>query len=391
MAAQERQETTMKNTLRRETEWLRQGAKARTTKQQARIQRAGDLKAEVSELEYRNQSRTVSMDFQTTQRNPKKLIEIKNISKTYGDRNLFTDLSLVVSPGNRIGLLGHNGCGKSTLVRILLGTESPDSGVVTRSENLTVAYFEQNRDSLDPTVTVAKTLAPSGDFVSYRGNMIHVKGYLDRFLFTSGQLNMAVGKLSGGEQSRLFIAKLMLEECNLLVLDEPTNDLDLATLRILEECLIDFPGAIVLVTHDRYFIDQVATQILAFEPEGLNSKTKKITSFTGFAQWETWFQQQSKLVPANISSGGGSSYSPDPEPAAPTKKKKLGFKEQREYDSMESTIQKLEKTLEDLQAESLLPANSSNAKNLAKLTQEMTELQAKIDGLYQRWAELESP
>jgi len=384
MAAQERREVILKNTLRRETEWLRQGAKARTTKQQARIQRAGELKEDVEELSYRNQVRTARIDFQASDRNPKKLVDAKGISKSFGSHRVFSGLDLLITPGKRLGILGPNGCGKSTLIRTLLGQEEPDSGIILRSENLSVAYFEQNREALDPNITVAKTLCPRGDHVDYRGSRVHIRGYLDRFLFTQGQMDMSVGKLSGGEQSRLMIAQLMLKEANFLVLDEPTNDLDMATLSVLEECLTEFPGAVLLVTHDRYFLDQVATQILAF---GTGAQAGKVVSFASLEQWENWHRQQERspemAQPVDKS---------DPKVAAkdPIKKRKLGFNEQREFDTMEENIQKLEAALEIATEQSGLPENARNSVKLLEITQEMTRLQKEIDRLYARWAELES-
>ncbi len=394
MAAQERREIILKNTLRRETEWLRQGAKARTTKQQARIQRAGDLKDEVGELEYRNQVRTARIDFQSSEKSPKKLIDAKKISKSYDSRSIFSGIDLMITPGKRIGILGKNGCGKSTLIRVLLGLEEPDFGTVIRSDNLTVSYFQQNRDALNPTTTVAKTLCPQGEYVDYRGSRVHIRSYLDRFLFTQGQMDMAVGKLSGGEQSRLLIAQLMLKECNLLVLDEPTNDLDMATLNVLEECLSDFPGAVILVTHDRYFLDQVATQILAFGTVG--AAIGKVVSFASLEQWETWHVQQAKNLPFSpdvkeqLLSKSGEAKSGAAVKLPAGKRKKLGFKEQREFDSMEENIQKAEAALSKLTTESLLPVNTSNSTQLVEITKEMTRLQNEIDRLYARWHELES-
>jgi len=387
MAAQERREVILKNTLRRETEWLRRGAKARTTKQQARINRAGDLKEEVSELGYRNQVRTARIDFQGAERNPKKLIEAKGISKSYYSRRIFSGVDLLIAPGKRLGILGPNGCGKSTLIRVLLGMEEPDTGSVTRSDNLTVAYFEQNRDALDPTTTVAKTLCPRGDHVDYRGGRVHIRSYLDRFLFTQGQMDMAVGKLSGGEQSRLLIAQLMLKEANFLVLDEPTNDLDMATLTVLEECLVDFPGAVLLVTHDRYFLDQVATQILAFGTAG--KELGKVVSFASLDQWEVWHEQQGKTTLAPPPKSSPESLPKGVETPASAKKKKLSFKEQRELDSMEENLHKAEEALTKVTAESALPENARNSVRLVELTQEMNRLQKEIERLYKRWAELE--
>jgi ATP-binding cassette subfamily F protein uup len=381
ITAQERREVILKNTLRRETEWLRRGAKARTTKQQARIQRAGDLKDEVEELGVRNQARTARLEFQTTDRNPKKLVEAKGISKSYGERQIFKGLDLLLTPGTRVGLLGPNGSGKSTLIRVLLGHEEPGSGTVTRSEHLTVAYFDQTRESLDPSLTLVKTLCPVGEFVDYRGSRVHVRSYCDRFLFTQGQMDMPVGRLSGGEQSRVLIAKLMLGAANLLVLDEPTNDLDLATLGVLEECLREFGGAVLLVAHDRYFLDQVATRILAFPPGGGNP-----VPFADLSQWEDW--HEARAAEQERAAKAASKVAAPAATPSPASKKRLGYKEQRELDSMEGNIQAAEEKLARLTEESGRPENLSNAVKLSELTSQMAETQAEIDRLYARWAEL---
>lgn len=380
MAAQERREIILKNTLRRETEWLRRGAKARTTKQTARIKRAEELQDSVAELGVRNQSRTARIDFQGLEKNPKRLIDAKEISKSYGARTLFKKIDLMISPGTRLGLLGPNGCGKSTLIRVLLGQESPDTGTVFRADGLSVAYFEQNRDALNPDESVADTLCPRGDHVDYRGSRMHIRGYLDRFLFTPEQTEMRVGNLSGGEQSRLLLAKLMLNAANVLVLDEPTNDLDLATLTILEECLTEFPGAVLFVTHDRYFLDQVATKILGF------TETGELLGFTGIEQWEQWQMQQeraSQARPEPAKAAALVSAKPDAGP-----KRKLSYKEQRELDSMEETIQKAEAELASLAAESSNPSLVSNSSRLTEISKSMAKAQAEIDRLYARWNEL---
>ena len=382
MNAQERREVILKNTLRRETEWLRRGPKARTTKQQARIGRAHDLKEEVSELSERNQVRTTNIDFQKSAL-PKRLLEAKEILKSYGKRALFRDFNLLISPGTRVGLLGINGAGKSTLIRVLLGQEKPDKGEVFRSDQLAVAYFEQNRETLDPKISLARTLCPHGDHVDYRGQMIHIKGYLDRFLFTPTQMDLAVGRLSGGEQSRILIARLMLQPANLLVLDEPTNDLDMATLNVLQDCLTDFEGAILLVTHDRYFLDQVANKIIAFPP-ATSPNPSALVSFADLSQWEEWFQDQSQPI---VEKGRGEACNVSP--AAAVKKKKLSYKDQREFDSMEATVQKAEAQWSALQKESELPHVASNSVKLLEIMAEMEKLKAEIDRLYQRWAELE--
>ena len=390
LEAQQSRELSLKNTLRRETEWLRRGAKARTTKQQARIYRAEDLKQEVEELAGRNLSRTVRLDFKNSERNPKKLVEAKNISKAFRDRTLFKDFDLIITPGSRIGLLGKNGSGKSTLIQVLLGKEEPDHGTVFRSDQLKLAYFEQNRETLDPTKSVLRTLCPTGDQVIHQGRSTHIRSYLDRFLFEPGQMEMAVGKLSGGEQSRLLIARLMLKEANLLVLDEPTNDLDLATLTILEECLRDFQGALLLVTHDRYFLDQVTNQILAFPSESADQAT--IQRFADLSQWEEWRANSSLPLQARKDTLKSSSLNePTPvSPSFPIKKKKLSFKEQNELDLMEKTILKAESEVAKWTEETQKLENMTNPKKLAEMIQCLAKAQETVDKLYLRWTELSS-
>ncbi|MGZ3649821.1 MAG: ABC-F family ATP-binding cassette domain-containing protein [Bdellovibrionota bacterium] len=381
-AQQASTELKLKNTLRRETEWLRRGAKARTTKQQARINRHGELSAEVEEVSFRNAESTAKFDFQGFDRNPKRLVDSEKISKSYDGKLIVPPVDILLTPKSRIGLLGANGCGKSTLIRMLIGQETPDSGTIARADGVKVAYFEQNRDNLDPELSVLRTICGRGDHVDYGGSRVHVRSYLDRFLFSGNMVDMAVGKLSGGEQSRLLLAILMLQESNLLVLDEPTNDLDIKTLDLLQDVLQEFNGAVLLATHDRYFMDQVATTILGF---GVNPKgSRTIEKFANLAQWEAWHDRQEDLVKQlqKTAARGGAPAAPVPE------KKKLSFKDQRELDGMEGTIGKAEARLAELTEESAKPAVTSNASKLLEITQEMGKLEKEIARLYARWEQL---
>ena len=392
-AQQASTELKLRNTLRRETEWLRRGAKARTTKQQARIQRHGELAAEVEEVSYRNAEATAKLDFQTFDRNPKRLVDAEGISKSYDGRLIVPKIDVLVTPKSRLGLLGANGSGKSTLIRMLIGQEAPDTGKIARADNVKVSYFEQNRDLLDPELTVQETICGRGDYVDVRGTRVHVRGYLDRFLFSGNMVDQPVGKLSGGEQSRLLLAMLMTKDSNFLVLDEPTNDLDIVTLDLLQEVLQEFNGAVVLATHDRYFMDQVATQILGF---GVNARGQRtIEKFTNLAQWERWHNGQAELVrnaEANrkraTEAEGLAAGKKDTGAGGGGAKRKLSFKEQRELDGMEETIQKAEARLAALAEESGSPAVAANASRLLELTQEMGKLEKEIARLYERWQEL---
>jgi len=379
MAAQEQREQTLRNTLRRETEWLRQGAPARSTKQRARIQRAATLAGEVDELGVRNQTRQVDVDFQASGRKPRRLIEARGIAKSYGERRVFQGVDVFITPGTRLGLLGPNGCGKSTLLRVLVGAEPPDAGSVLTAQGLTVAFFEQDRASLDPERSLADTVCPDGDFVDLAGARVHRHGYLERFLFQAEQMAMPVGMLSGGEQSRLLLAQLMLRPAQVLVLDEPTNDLDLPTLRVLEEALAAFTGAVLLVSHDRYFLDQVATQLLAFHTHP--DEQGRVSAFADLAQWEAWRRGQTPARERRAAATVSSS-----EPA----RRKLSYKDQRDLETIEQRITAAEAHLAALHEACEHPDTVSDGPRLLALHDEIAAGRADVDALYARWAELES-
>lgn len=375
-------EASLQNVLRREVEWLRRGAKARTTKQKARIDRAGDLSDEVSRLKQINQSQKVRLEFDVIERLPKKLVTLEGVSKKYGERELFRNFDLKLTPQSRLGLIGLNGVGKSTLIKLIVGQEAATTGSVETSDRLEVSYFEQARESLDPSITVMRTVCPFGETVEFQGRKMHVRSYLDRFLFSGNQIDQEVSKLSGGEQARLLLARQMLRPANMLILDEPTNDLDLQTLAVLEDCLAEFPGAVILVTHDRSFMDEVCNQILAV-PE--------MISFADIEQWEAWFVKDRKAkknaaLAANQISEKGSAQGDQ----KGQNRKKLSYKEQLEFDRMESTIFEKESLLADLETQSQKPEVLSNSVELLKITNDMGELQVEIEKLYSRWAELEA-
>jgi ABC transport system ATP-binding/permease protein len=382
MAAQERREASLRNTLRRETEWLRHGAPARSTKQQARIQRAEVLADDVAELAVRNRVGTANLEFTGTGRNPRRLIEAKGIAKSYGGISIFRDISVFLGPGSRIGLIGKNGCGKSTLLRVLVGQEPPDAGRLLFADSLQVAYFEQQRESLDPALTVIDTLCPGGDHVDFRGKRVHVSGYLARFLFRPEQGKLAVGQLSGGEQSRLALARLMLRPANVLVLDEPTNDLDLATLDLLEETLTGFEGAILLVSHDRHFLDRTTTGLLAFSERTPGT----VVPMVGLSQWEAWYADE--LDQIATAADRDKPAAARAQPAGP--RRKLSYKDQREFDAMESRIAEVEARLAGFEAEQASPEVASNAGRLMELVGLIESTRAEVDALYQRWSELEA-
>jgi ATP-binding cassette subfamily F protein uup len=290
-------------------------------------------------------------------------------------------LDLVLSPGMRLGLIGANGSGKSTLLRLLAQMEPPDTGTVAHAPGLKVVMFDQHRQQLDPAVSLKRTLAPHGDSVVCEGRAVHVAGWAKRFLFRSEQLETPVGRLSGGEQARAALARLMLEPADLLLLDEPTNDLDISTLEVLEESLLDFPGALVLVTHDRYLLDRVSTRILALDGRGAAA------FYADYDQWEAGRRVQ---LESERRAAGPSRPSPAAEPSDETAKpRKLGYREQREWDAMEPRILEAEARLAAAQARAAEPGVATDHEALAARLAELDAAQAEVDGLYDRWAQLE--
>ncbi len=281
LQAQADYQSSLANRVRREVEWLRRGPKARTTKAKARIDPAGRLIDELQDMESRQSKGPAGIDFTASGRRSKKLIEAIGLGKSLGAQLIVGSLDLQLGPGERIGLLGPNGSGKSTLLKLLAGTLKPDAGTITRADRLRVVTFEQHRESLDQQATLRRALAPAGgDAVVYQERSVHLVSWAKRFLFKPEQLDLPVSRLSGGEQARLLIARLMLQPADVLILDEPTNDLDIPTLDVLEDSLLEFTGALVLVTHDRWLLDRVSTRLLALDGTG------RADWFADYAQWE---------------------------------------------------------------------------------------------------------
>lgn len=377
LQGQKRLEEKRRNTMMIEKDWLARGPQARLTKQKARIDRAHDIIGEVADLEAKNRQNKINLDFGKTDSSPKKLIAAESIKKSYGDRVLFQNFTTMVSPGHRYGLIGTNGCGKSTLLKCLIGKEKVDSGVAFINEDISVCYFEQGKDSLNPNVSVIKTICPEGDYVHLQGQPVFAKSYLSRFYFRSEQHDMPVSKLSGGEQSRLILAKLMLQSSHVLILDEPTNDLDVETLDALSETLQEYKGAIIIVSHDRYFMDQNCNVIWSF-----GDSNKEIQKFADTFQWEEWHQSK-KL---NEKASGNKSQKA--EEAKPVAKVKLSNKEKFELDNMEKNIAAEEQLLAKLQAELAEPATQTDYAKLGELTKKISDVEAKLEHLFARWNEL---
>jgi ATP-binding cassette subfamily F protein uup len=378
LAAQSREKESLANKVRREVEWLRRGPKARTTKSKARIDAAGRLMDQLADASARSRTATAQIDFTASERRTKRLVEVEGMSKALGGRTLFRNLDLVLSPGTRIGIAGRNGTGKTTLLKLLKGELEADTGSIRRADALRTVYFDQNREQLDPDATLRRALAPEGDSVIYRDRPIHVMGWARRFLFRPEQLELPVHRLSGGERARVLIARLMLQSADLLLLDEPTNDLDIPTLEVLEESLLDFPGALALVTHDRYLLDRVSTAVLGLDGEG------GAALYADYSQWEQAQAPQPKarkeeaFVPRAA------------EPQGASAKKRLSYLEQREWDSMEDKILHAESLLAERQAELDTATTAGDPVRLHTAYDNFLAAQRDVEALYQRWSELET-
>ncbi len=384
--AQGKRQDALANLVHTEIEWLRRGPKARTTKSKSRIDKAHRMIGELAELNSRARTGTAGIDFAASQRQTKQLIRLDGVTQALGDRTLFENIDFAITAGMRVGLVGPNGSGKTTLLRLLRGDIEPTAGKIQKADSLRIVYFDQNRQ-LDPDVSLRRALAPDSDSVIYQDRVIHVASWAARFLFANEDLNRPVGKLSGGERARVLIAQLMLQPADVLLLDEPTNDLDIPTLEILEESLLEYRGALVLVTHDRYMLDRVSTIVLGLDGHGAAER------FADYSQWEEWLRSQQANVaavaaPARATRERSIARADLAQPAAG--KKQLSRAESREAASFEKRIAKAE---EDLQAKRALlesPEIASDAVRLHEAYAQMEAAQKVVDELYARWAELES-
>ncbi len=378
LAAQAKHQDALANRVRTEIEWLRRGPKARATKAKARINKANELIGELADLNSRTRTATANIDFSATERQTKRLIEIDGVSYEIDGRTLFSNLNFAITAGMRVGLVGPNGSGKTTLLRLLRGEYSPDTGKINCAPTLRIVYFDQNR-KLDENATLRRALAPDSDSVVYQDRVVHVASWAARFLFTGEQLNQPVSRLSGGERARVLIAQLMLQPADVLLLDEPTNDLDIPTLEILEESLLEYPGALVLVTHDRYLLDRVSTIVLGLDGAG------GIDTFADYSQWEAW-QRESKQPTKATLRGVDSPRAPSP---LATSKKKLSYIEAREASTIEERIAEAERQLDIKRTVLEDPAIVSDAERLVSAHADTEIAEKTVDQLYARWAELE--
>jgi ATP-binding cassette subfamily F protein uup len=378
LQAQADYQASLANRVRREVEWLRRGPKARTTKAKARINSAGQLIDELNDIESRQGNASARIDFTASGRKSKQLLVAEGVEKSLGGKLIVSSVDMLLGPGERIGLLGPNGSGKTTVLKLLAGTIEPDSGTIMRADRLRVVTFEQHRESLDQQATLRRALAPAGgDAVVYQDRSVHLVSWAKRFLFRPEQLDLPVFRLSGGEQARLLIARLMLQPADLLLLDEPTNDLDIPTLDVLEDSLLEFTGALVLVTHDRWLLDRVSTRLLALDGTG------HAEWFADYAQWEAaQARKEAEERKSGISKDSAAQV-------GPSKRKGLSYKEQKEWDQIEEKILRAEEAVAVCQTAASDPAIASSATDLQDRYAALHDAQSEVERLYVRWAELD--
>lgn len=380
---QEQCERTMNSKVRTEIEWLRQTPKARTTKASARVQEAERKIDALSEMRSRSRQSSAKIDFEATDRQTQRLLSAKNISKSLGNKLLFSKLDLTLSPGTRLGIVGPNGCGKTTLLRILAGELTQDVGTIKYANDLKIVYFDQHRQQIAPETTLKRALSPNSDTVIYRGQSIHVNSWAQRFLFPPERLELPVKQLSGGERARIGIARLMLQPADLLLLDEPTNDLDIPTLESLESSLSEFPGAIVLITHDRALLDRLTNCVIGL---GIPDEAPL---FADYRQWEEYLKAYNKNQQKLSSAQKKSESSTQNSPPSPNKKK-LSFLERKEFEEMEGTILIEEENIANLEKIVHVHTENGNLNEVKNLCIQLENAHQKLEKLFFRWEELDT-
>jgi ATP-binding cassette subfamily F protein uup len=364
--------------LAQEEIWIRQGIKARRTRNEGRVRRLESLRQQRAER--MNRLGNVKMSVGSSERSGKLVFEAKNAGFSYGDMPIIANFSTTVLRGDRIGIIGRNGSGKSTLLKLLLGEIQPTQGAVRRGTQLKVAYFDQERLQLDPEKSVRDNVADGSDLVQVGDKSRHVVSYLADFLFPSARVHSPVKKLSGGERNRLLLAKLLAKPANLLILDEPTNDLDVETLELLEDLLSRFDGTLLLVSHDRSFLDRTVTSTMVLTGNGQVEE-----HVGGYSDWH-------KYSIARIAAKNAKTNRPSPKPPAVKKEQrpKRSYKEQRELESLPGLIESLEKSQTDLQTKMADPAFYKQSRDvIAELLAALGEIDGQLEDAYARWSALE--
>lgn len=383
LALEQRTEANRQNFLRREIEWLRRQPKARTTKQNARLERAAEALAQDAP----RTATGVNLSLQST-RQGSSVLELRDVSVRLGDRCLIDQLSLIVKPKQRLGIVGRNGAGKTTLLRLITGDLALESGELIVGKNTKVAYFDQTRSGLDESATIAQNVsdAPS---VRLGDQELTLYSYLARFSFGSSDLTKKVGMLSGGERARVALAKLLLQDTNLLLLDEPTNDLDVSTLSALESLLTGFGGSVLVVTHDRYFLNRVATDILAFEGDGKVVHT--VGNYDNYLSLRSGRIESDRQQKAEARAASSSTSAPSEQKPKGSRPQKLGYQEQRELDGLMDVVEQLESRATALEAELADPElYRTRPADATALQAQLENVRAELEAKLERWEQLES-
>ncbi len=388
LEAEAAQEAEFDRKLSEEEVWIRQGIKARRTRNEGRVRALKAMREK--RLERRQKLGSVRIQLQQAERSGNLVAELESVSHSFGERRILNEFSTLVMRGDRVGIMGPNGIGKSTLLRILLGELQPDGGRVRLGTNLQVAYFDQLRSQLNETQTARECIADGNDFLSINGIRKHVMGYLQDFLFSPDRAHTRIGFLSGGERNRLLLAKLMSKPSNVLVLDEPTNDLDAETLDLLEDVLPQYQGTVFLVSHDRAFLNNVVTSTIVFEGDGAAREYDG-----GYDDWLRVFQQRAQQAAAAQSATRAQAKAAAlPSPAPPSsvpRKIRLSYRDQRELDELPDRIAALEARQQELQ--SIMAAAGfyqSGAERITEVTTELTQVSEDLETAFARWEELES-
>jgi len=379
LAAEEKQNAEFDKKLAQEETWIRQGIKARRTRNEGRVRRLEAARKERSER--RNLIGNVDMKAQQAELSGKKVIEATSVSMNYQGRQLIDDFSTLIMRGDKIGIVGPNGCGKSTLIKVLLGDLKPDQGAVTLGTKLDIAYFDQHRAQLDETKSAMDNVSEGKDMMMINGKERHVISYMQDFLFTPERARAPITALSGGERNRLLLAKILARPSNLLILDEPTNDLDIETLELLEDMLENYGGTMLLVSHDRDFINNVVTSSIVFEGEG------QVKEYIG--GYDDWLRQRKS--PQKTSSNDKAHKDQSAKVKPRQKSAKLSYKDQRELDKLPSDIADVEKKIEAVQADMASPEFYLQDKDtIAEVNAELENLEQKLERCFERWEELEA-
>jgi ATP-binding cassette subfamily F protein uup len=378
MESQTRVQEGLRNRVRTEIEWLRRGPKARATKAKARIDTAHALIGKLAEVDARMRTAATAISFDATERETKRLIELEHVSVRFERREIVRDINLLITSKARLGIIGPNGAGKTTVLRAITGELSVSAGTVKRAPNLRIVYLSQMRE-LDASLTLDRALAPDSDAVVYQGRVMHVASYAAKFLFSGDQLRQPVERMSGGERARVLLAQLMLQPADVLILDEPTNDLDIPTLEILEEALQEFAGAVVLVTHDRHLLDRVTDSVLGLDGRG------NAAMFADYMQWEQWREQGQGPRGQGPENGGPKRIEAAPVANA---KKKLSYMEQREFDGIDALVEATDERLAAAKGRIEDPAVAIDPAALTEALAELEAAQEEHNRLLERWVEL---